>query len=224
MSYFTIDEGFYTATMPMPRQVEPFVGNVGGAIKPGGMGAIGPSTLGGPGGIGGVGGPGGPGGPDRQQVPISLTDPSNVFSLQDAVSDNLNTFQTKYARYMRCQNPNTVASPPCDVDGTDSLSSLNVAYQSLLTSIQDLSNSFVNQVTIGGTTPQENDKISKKIPIEYKQVLNLRSKLDDQLQSLYNQVNNVPDSPKTQLESAIYINTLWIILATCLLYYIFIGM
>ena len=32
---------------------------------------------------------------------VSLTDPNNVFELQNNVSDNLNMLQDKYSRYIR---------------------------------------------------------------------------------------------------------------------------
>ena len=85
--------------------------------------------------------------PIQGQTPVSLTDPSNMFVLQDAVLTNLNRFQTQYARYIRCQDAtaNPHVSPPCDVDGQDNFGNLNTAYQSLLSSIQDMSNAYITQ-------------------------------------------------------------------------------
>lgn len=159
--------------------------------------------------------------------PISLTNPTNMFALQNAVSDNLNNYQTSYARYVRCQDPNTnpqVSDPPCDVDGQDSLYSLNTAYQSLFAAINDLSGSFANQTNINAETPLQYQQETEQFPMDYASMLKLRQELDKQLQELNIQYKGGTNTSSKTLESAAFANTLWVILASCLVYYIFIEL
>jgi len=161
------------------------------------------------------------------QNPISLTDPSNVFQLQNAVSDNLNRFQITYSRYMRCQDPTAsqqVNDPPCSVDGQDNFINLNNAYQSLLTSIQDLSGSYATQTHLDSKTPYNYDISAAEIPIDYANLVKLRHELDLKLQMLQKQLGNGTDTSTKRLESAIFANTMWVILASCLVYYIVIEL
>lgn len=155
--------------------------------------------------------------------PINLTNPSNMFAKQNAVSDNLNNFQTSYARYVRCQDPNTnsqVTDPPCDVNGQDSLYSLNTAYQSLLTSINDLSGSFPGQLKTNAETPLQYQEETEQFPMDYASMIKLRKDLDEQLRELNIQYNGGSGTSVKMLESAAFANTLWIVLASCLVYYI----
>lgn len=161
------------------------------------------------------------------KAPVSLTDPSNIFFMQNTVSNNLNQFQNQYSRYMRCQAASTynqVQDPPCDVDGQDSFGNLNSAYRSLLSSIQDLSNSYPNQTHLDAKTPEQYQMDAKKLPMDYASIVKMRQDLDEQLKFLYMQMDKGPDTPVKMLESTMYANTMWIILATCLVYYVFIEL
>ena len=160
--------------------------------------------------------------------PMSLTDPSNIFQLQNAISDNLNQFETTYSRYMRCQDPNVVqqVQPDCDVDGRDSFTSLQSAYTSLLTSMKNMDSAMKTQIHTDPNTEtnQEFQKNAKEIPTDYASIVQFRNNLDRQLQLLYLQMEKTTDTSASDLISAKYMNTLWIILATCLLYYIFVEL
>lgn len=158
----------------------------------------------------------------------SLTNPSNMFQKQDAVLNNLNQFQTQYARYLRCQDPNTYSqvSPPCNVDGQDSFGSLTTAYRSLLTSIHDMSGAYAQQSQNDpNAKPQVQYEIDEQqIVINYNKLVKMRAEMDQQLKLLYQNMNNNPDTSTRMLESGIYANTLWVILASCLVYYIFVEL
>jgi len=157
--------------------------------------------------------------------PISLTEPSNIFSLQNAVSNNLNTYQTTYSRYVRCQDPNTnpqVMDPSCN--GQDSLTSLNNAYQSLVLSLNDLSGALATQYNTNAETPLQYQIETEKIPIDYAAMIQLRNDLDKQLQELQMQYQGGAGTSTQLLESAMFGNTLWVILASCLVYYIFVEL
>jgi hypothetical protein len=164
--------------------------------------------------------------PNSPVQPISLTDPSNIFQMDNLISDRLNQFQIRYARYLQCQDPLSAASvsnPPCDTITLDSFDSVSGAYISLSSAIQDVSNSFANQTYIGAKTPAEYNADYEKLMKEYTQIVELRRQLDNDLLELEKEKNGGPDTPLARFESAAYINTLWIILATFLIYIIFVG-
>jgi len=159
--------------------------------------------------------------------PLSLTTPNNVFALQNQMSNQLNTYQTKYARYMRCNDPNTnnqVTDPQCDLDNGDSFSSLTNAYRSLSSTMDELSGVYKKQTTEGAKTPAEYEKDTKTIPIEYQNLLELRSELDQQLAFLQKQLETEGGEPQRRLQSAQLINMLLVIAAFSILYYIILGM
>jgi len=159
--------------------------------------------------------------------PLSLTEPNNVFALQNKLSNELNSYQTKYARYMRCNDPNTnneVTDPKCDLDTTDSFTSLNIAYRSLSSTMDELSDVYQKQTTEGAKTPAEYETDAKQIPVEYQNLIELRSKLDTQLAFLQKQLETNGGEPQRRLQSRQLINTLLIIGVFSILYYILIGM
>jgi hypothetical protein len=115
-------------------------------------------------------------------------------------------------------------SPACDVDGADSFGNLNAAYRNLLGSIQDLSHSYVTQSNVDAKTPDQYNAATAQLPLDYASVVKLRKQLDEQLQLLYDGMGKGPDTSVHMLESAMFANTIWIILASCLIYYIFVEL
>jgi hypothetical protein len=87
-----------------------------------------------------------------------------------------------------------------------------------------VANAIPNQTTKDAVSPNDYTKNNKDIKVTHKELVELRRKLDEKLQNLYNEYDVNPESVQAQLNSAIYANTLWTILATCLLYYIFVEM
>jgi len=164
--------------------------------------------------------------PEAIKKSLSLVDPSNVFLLNNDVLNNLNAYEAKYSRYLRCQSDEFEknVSPACDPYGDDGYASLEKSYANLMDSIDTVTNAIPQQTTKGAVSPTEYKKTDVNLKTTYKDILILRKELDRKLQNLYNEFNANPESSQAQLNSAIYANTLWTILATCLLYYIFVGM
>jgi hypothetical protein len=157
--------------------------------------------------------------------PMSLTEPSNIFTLQNQLSNQLNNYQTKYARYMRCNDPNTnaqVENPSCDLDGSDSFSDLTIAYRSLSASIDKLGAAYKTQGT--GSTPEEYNQNVKIIPDDYRNLIDLRDRLDNQLSFLQKQLETGGGESTRWLKSTVFINTLLVIAAFSILYYILFGL
>jgi hypothetical protein len=146
--------------------------------------------------------------------------PKDVFNMQNTVSNNLNTFQTKYSRYVRCQNENTAkkVDPPCALTKDDSFSSLTNAYVDLYTSMNTLEKVYDKQSTINGKTTAAYKTNSEEMDGNYQEVVSLRKDLDKKLK--YIQENsNIGSSPALRmLNSRILINTLLVILLIYLVY------
>lgn len=158
--------------------------------------------------------------------PKSLVNPSNIFSMNAEVMSKMKTYEEQYERYMRCENPKTAdnVTPSCDFNGIDSYSNLEQAYSDLLASLKSVSSKLPNQSTINATTPQDSDENYKNAINTRDDIVSTRANLDQRLQNLYNEANGGRESAQQMLNSAIYANTLWTILATCLLYYIFVEL
>ena len=65
---------------------------------------------------------------------------------------------------------------------------------------------------------------STMINSSYNDMTQLRSGLDLKLQQLYNIDNSIPNLYQSQLDSTVYSGVLWTILATTLIYYVFIKL
>ena len=155
---------------------------------------------------------------------ISLTDPNNIFELQNSVSDKLNVFQTKYARYIKCQDPSTSQNlnPVCN--NNDNFENITVSYNDLLNSIDKLNSSYEKQIKVNENMNEEQfKKTMEKIQSQYREMTELRRQLDNQLANLQYNLENGKESPKQRLDSTILGYILWIILATCLIYFVLVG-
>jgi len=156
----------------------------------------------------------------------SLVDPVNIFSMNANVMNKMKTYEEQYERYMRCQDPikSKNVSPSCDFNGIDSYSNLEQAYSQLLASLNAVSSTLPNQSKLNATTPEDSDKNYTNAIDQHDRIVSMRATLDQRLQTLYNEAKGGPESAQQMLNSAIYANTLWTILATCLLYYIFVEL
>ena len=152
----------------------------------------------------------------------SLTNKKNVFEMQNNISNELNIFQQKYSRYLRCQNEDTAknVTPSCKVTTDDSFSSLTDAYNNLYNSLDKLENVYDEQTTIDGKTNKVYKKNTKELEDNHDEVVNLRKDLDKKLR--YIQENrDIRTAPVLRmLQSRILINTLLVILFFVLLYFL----
>jgi len=154
--------------------------------------------------------------------PPSLTTPNSMFDKDNLLSDRLNDFQTRYSRFIRCQDdPAYAMQPACNAD--DSFINVQRSYQSLLSTISDVSNTLATQEMLG-TTNQKSKREEKDILHTYASIREQRKKLDEMLERLYSQQNAGPGSSEYQLKQTMYANTLWIILASCLIWYAVVEM
>jgi len=159
--------------------------------------------------------------------PQTLQAPVNIYNKESIVMKNVDDFQQKYARFLRCSNANSSenVSPKCDPTN-DGINSLNTAYQNVMYSINDLNAGLKNidRSESTGMTNDEYKQSKRESDDNYEKILSLRKQLDTKLETLYNEQKKGRESSTAQLDSTIYANTLWTILATCLLYYIIVEL
>jgi len=157
--------------------------------------------------------------------PPSLIRPDSVFRKDNLLSDKLNDFQSRYARFLRCQDvqtATTVHNPPCN--SSDSFINVQRSYQSLLTTMSDLEHSLSTTQVLTGTTNEQSAKDEEDILQLYASVRAQRKQLDQTLERLYSEKKTGPESSEQQLKQTIYANTIWIILASCLIWYAVVEM
>jgi len=154
----------------------------------------------------------------------SLTTPTSIFKQNDLISDRLNDFQNRYARFIRCQDGNLAQDdvrPECN--SSDTFINVQRSYQSLLSSIQTLDKNIPLQ-KMDGTTNETSTKDHDDILQTYSQIRAQRKQLDDALQRLYSENNMSSGSSVQQLKQSMYANTLWVIFASCLIWYAVVEM
>jgi hypothetical protein len=156
-----------------------------------------------------------------------LEDPQNIFNKQNQISDNLNKFQVRYARYLRCQNEDTarnVNDPPCDLNTIDNFSELHSAYDALYKSMDSINDAYPRQLTNNGVTNDTYDTNEIQIEKTYENVTEMQENLDAKLKYIQEQLKHKDNSPTRMLESRQLVNTLLIILVMCVVYYAFIEL
>jgi len=153
----------------------------------------------------------------------NLTDPKNVFRMQNEISDNLNKFQIRYGRYLRCQNQqtaNNVVDPPCNLNTIDSFSELKNAYDALYKSMESAETVYEDQSKKDGVTNDAYDENKDTLDKTYKNVADMQENLDAKLKYIQEQLkHNGQNSSYRMFESRQLINTLLIILVFSILYY-----
>jgi archaellum component FlaC len=150
----------------------------------------------------------------------SLTKSKDVFKMVNTVSDNFNTFQTKYARYLRCQNKDTSenVTPPCALSSDDNLTSLTDAYIELFESLDDVEKVYDSQSIKDGKTTEDYKKHMEEIDINYNAVNNMRKDLDDKLRYIQENKDTRIGPAYKKLNSRILINTILVIVLFYLIY------
>ena len=155
----------------------------------------------------------------------SLNYPHDVFAMQNKVSQHMNTFQTKYARYVRCQNENTAekVEPPCDLTGDDSFVELSQAYDNVYSSLEDMETVYDKQSKTGKTNATYNAN-AEEIEDLHAQILEVRQSLDEKLRYIQEQSDTRTAPIYRMLRGRTLINTLLVILLIYLVYILIFDM
>ena len=145
-----------------------------------------------------------------------------IFDLEKKLFDSLNKFNTVYAYYMRC----TKGKPELDKtscptkkvqsnDVQDAYNRVNKRINAFNTAISHLNN--VNP-------PSSYNKSYDSIKNEYNQVTSLRADLDQKMKEILGTYDSMYAMNKLHYDSTIYTGILWSVLATSLVYYVFVKM
>jgi len=158
-------------------------------------------------------------------APPSLIMPESMFRQDNEISDKLNDFHNRYTRFIRCQDEDTakhVRNPSCT--SSDNFINVQRSYQSLLTSIQTMETALSTTQVTNGTTNDKSEQDEEEILRTYAAIREQRKQLDQALERLYSERKAGPESSEQQLKQSMYANTLWVILASCLIWYAVVEM
>ena len=141
-----------------------------------------------------------------------------VFSDQNAIlKPALTDYNKAYINYLECNTINASGKINIGCDNTtNAIQRLTDASNALMAAIQTVQSDLDN-------IDPSNDN-GTQIKTNYQKMANYRSQLDLKLQELYNDQHSLPNLQQAQVDSTVYAGILWTVLATSLLYYVFIKM
>jgi hypothetical protein len=146
-----------------------------------------------------------------------------MFVEDNLLSDKLNDFQNRYARYIRCQDDRTADTVNPSCSPSDSFVNVQRSYQSLLTTMQDIDHMLTTQPR-DGTTNEKSEEDGDEMLRMYQTIRQQRKEMDLMLQKLYSEKQSSPETSAEQLKQSMFANTLWVILASCLVWYAVVEM
>jgi hypothetical protein len=161
--------------------------------------------------------------------PLNMMTPNSIYDLESSLMQQVDIFQQKYSRFLRCDDAeySNLVNPKCHpVD--DGLNSLNSSYKNVMFSAGKLKAALDNIRPTPNTElgDSNDDYIQSREDLNntYEEIKQLRNQLDNRLAVLYNEQEGGKGSSIMNLDSTMYTNTLWTILATCLLYYVLVEL
>lgn len=154
-------------------------------------------------------------------MPNTITDKSidakDLIGKYNTLNGEFADYQNAYNLYVDCYNFNGSNDSTCD----SQITSLHNKADTLKTSITGVSNA----ITPLKTNPNLNNLLSTDdLKAKHANLQALRNKLDVQLAELYNVEGSIPNMYKNQMDSTVYASILWTVLATSMVYYIFMQM
>jgi hypothetical protein len=141
------------------------------------------------------------------------------MSADNKLMNDLNEFNLKYAKYIKC-NGNKTISINCPATDLTCCSAVDGNLQLVLDSEKKINNDItaMNQIISKNkgkiVTPSDYNKNYNKIVGEDKEVKKIRSDIDNKLKELYKINNSHVNDNVLQYDSAIYNGILYTILAT----------
>jgi hypothetical protein len=150
----------------------------------------------------------------------------NIFDLEQQVMNNLNTFNSLYSAYIRCKTGSpattTVAGQNYNTgckQTTEQLTAVKNAYTTLNDSIVNL-NSAISKVGSFGKASNNHANIMEQQAANVK----LRNQLDMKMQELLNSDNSISSIYQKNYDATIYAGVLWTVLASSMIYYVFVKL
>ena len=172
----------------------------------------------------------------------------NLTQQQKILTEKINVFNDEYAHYVRCKGntaglkvnrpqDSSVTSPPpsiypnltdsnyCQVydakytvSGGDPLDDLKSKYADVLTEINN-GNAIIQDIIA-----TQNPNNYSEIVNTYKKNLHLRNELDLKLKEIYEEDGTTQRNLKIDYDSTVYASIAWSVLATSLIYYVFVKL
>ena len=159
--------------------------------------------------------------PNSPPIGLHLTEPNNLFRLQNDVTQNLNHFEEKKNRYLQCNNNDSSASVVPSCSDKDSFSEVTIAYENLYESLNTLENAMNSerQKNPNAVSKKQFRENAELIHTTHEKIQDMRKSLDDQLKTLEKGWEN-GNQPSLDLRSTQFIYMLSVIAIFCLIYYI----
>jgi hypothetical protein len=166
------------------------------------------------------------------------------------VFDEIVDLDLRYAKYIQCNDPNMNPNNQlrCTPDDMNA-ETINTAYKKLMgdnityqqwlvkqnkrpspaslkeyTEYSSKTGSLRNALNVKTISKEEYNKNLSHIIKKHEEILNLRHELDMKTEELYNINNPVYNDQKTKYDASVYSGILWSILASSLLYYVFVKL
>ena len=167
---------------------------------------------------------------------------NNLIADEQTVISNLNIFNNIYSIYVRCNgnvsidgnkiypklNMNTDNTDYCIANNSTNINvqSVKSAHDAVISSIKkfNLDLSIFNNQNGGDSTYTTYLNNYNTLLKEYADLMNLRSNLDLKLKEIYSQEGTVQGEFKTNYDSTVYASIMWSVLATSLIYYVFVKL
>ena len=155
---------------------------------------------------------------------------SSTSDSETIVFQNINAFNKIYSNYLRCNgstgNANVKYINTTDCSGTVKLSDVDDAYNNLNSSIIALHANIAKDAASGSKliTPAQFDASYNAMLVNYRNMKAIQSDLDNKMAELEKSPTSNYNSSNNMLNSAIYSNILFTVLATSLLYFTFFKM
>jgi hypothetical protein len=173
-----------------------------------------------------------------------------IFQLEETVVQKLNNFNSKYVEYLRC-NPNIddsvrtinqsrtsvisindkLNNPPytnkagCPTSNVADESTVTTSYNEVESAIAalDAATTYI-KTTSGGVSREVYDMSYNSMLSNHKSILKLRNELDVKMREINRTEDSVYSMYKANYDSTMYTSILWSVLASSLVYYIFVKL
>jgi hypothetical protein len=150
----------------------------------------------------------------------------NIFDLEKDVITTLNKFNSTYAKFIRCSSSSSVVIDKSDcpselIDPKNAYDDVNAAIQKLSRALAQVNS---NVTSSGPITPQKYNETYDKIMRDYGDLTILRADLDLKMKNLERDDESLSQMYKDKTNATVYASTLWTILASSLIYYVFVKL
>jgi hypothetical protein len=150
--------------------------------------------------------------PDLDVTKVVTTDYQNILQLEKDVIAKLNTYYSCVVKSGNTESGSYLQPNECISDFNKVNTAINVLKSALATQLTPIDTKNTTNTTIN-TTKEDHEKILK-----------LRNELDIKLKEINRSQDSVYSMYKAKYDSTMYSSIIWTILATSLIYYIFVKL